>query len=182
MLSVRAATTAIGVSLVGCGGAAAPAAPAVTVQAAPTAEATDTMPRAPQAAAMRWLGTTLESAGHACHLSGETLVCDEKKENVATVGLVWANEQALGPYIGYVASFNWKEPGACEKSAPKLNELSSKFDLLRMTCSDENLVFALTVPLGERSLTAADVKGLTTYFQTLVGTVLRSSGLVPLLK
>ena len=55
-------------------------------------------------------------------------------------------------------------------------------DLLRMTCSDENLVFALTVPLGERSLTAADVKGLTTYFQTLVGTVLRSSGLVPLLK
>jgi len=170
------------VVLAACGGAPAP--PAVSVQSAPaaTTDATDAMPRQPQSAVLQWMKSTLAAGGHACHVTGETLVCDDKKENVPTVGVVWADESNLGPYVGLVASFNWKDPSGCANSMKRLNELNSKFDLLRSSCTDENLVFALTVPLGERSLTAADAKGLTTYFQSLVAAVLRSSDLLPLLK
>ena len=166
----------IACALVSCGGAAAQTpAVSVPVQVAP--------PAAPaEISGLRAVSDVLEHAGHACRMSHETLVCDEKKPNVATFGVVWANEPRLGAYFGFVASFNWKDTNGCASAATKLNELTSKFDLLRSYCTDEHLVFALTVPVGERGTTAGDVRGLATYFQGIVDDVLRSSGLTPLLE
>lgn len=183
---------ALTLALVSCGGApaqthAAPVSPVAPV--APVSPVSQVSPVAPVSAVsppavtgLHAVSEVLEGAGHACRLAGETLVCDEKKANVVTFGVLWANEPRLGPYLGFVASFNWKDANGCASATKKLNELTSKFDLLRSSCTDEHLVFALTVPVGERGVTAGDVRGLVAYFQGVAGDVLRSSGLVPLLE
>jgi hypothetical protein len=170
---VHARALAMLVVLSNCGGAATAAPAQPPANAGPPRTAA--LPRAPQADALHGIQETLQGAGHGCHMVGETLVCDDKNKNEPTVGIVYGTEASLGPYLGFVASFNWKDPTTgCANATKKINELNAKFDLLHASCTSENMVFALTAPIGELGFTSADVRGLMTYFQSLVSTVLRS--------
>jgi hypothetical protein len=160
----------------GCAATPPPAAP-VTL-AAPVTHEPAAIPRGPQADTLRAVTDALNGAGHTCKMSGDTLVCDDKKSGVATIAVVYGSEPALGPYLGLVSSFAWKEANGCATAAQKLVELNAKFDLLRSSCTPQHLIFALTAPIGERGLTGADVRSMVAYFQGVVGNVLASSGLV----
>src|SRR5690348_16341965 len=124
MLATSTKTAALALVLSGCGGAAGAAPPATSEPASVTTTTADTMPRESQADALRWMQKTLAGAGHACHMAGQTLVCDDKKAGVPTLAVAWANEPSLGPYVAYVSSFTWKDPTGCATSAKKLNELN----------------------------------------------------------
>lgn len=136
------------------------------------------IPRAPEATVLRAVGDALNLAGHECKLTTEQVICDEQKSNVATVVVVYAEEPTLGPYLGFVTSFVWKDPNGCADASAKLVELNAKFDLLRSSCTSDRLIFALTAPISERGMTGADVRAMASYFQSVVGNVLASSELV----
>jgi hypothetical protein len=136
------------------------------------------VPRAPQGTVLHAVGDALNGAGHECNVTSEQVICDEQKSNVATVVVVYAEEPTLGPYLGFVTSFMWKEPNGCSDASAKLVELNAKFDLLRSSCTSDRLIFALTAPISERGMTGGDVRAMASYFQSVVANVLGSSELV----
>jgi hypothetical protein len=140
------------------------------------------IPRAPEATVLRAVGDALNGAGHECKATNEQVICDEQKSNVATVAVVYAEEPTMGPYLGFVTSFVWKEPNGCSDAAAKLVELNAKFDLLRSSCTSDRLIFALTAPISERGMTGGDVRSMVSYFQSVVANVLASSELVKAVK
>lgn len=124
---------------------------------------------------IRAVAESLQGAGHSCQLNGDTLICDREKNGTPTVAVVYGTEGTVGPYLGLVSSFTWKDASGCANASKKLVEINGKFDLLHAFCTDENVIFSFTMPMGEAGFTSEDVRHYVTYFQTVVGTVLRSN-------
>jgi hypothetical protein len=128
---------------------------------------------------MQGMVGALKAAGHSCKIDKDgDGICDSDRQGAPTFAVVYAEDQSMGPYMGFVASFRWKDADGCAKHAARLVELTGKLDLLRLSCTPELMTFAMTSPVPERGFTTQDVTRMSASFVQYVRTLLNTTELV----
>jgi hypothetical protein len=137
--------------------------------------------RAPVRAMLQQTSEALVRGGHACRSNNDVVTCDVDDPARPTLA-VSVGESNNDTHLFLIESFFFKVPDACQTLSAKLNDVQLSQDLVRVTCTQQNLVFSIPIFLPEDGLRDADLNRFVDGWQTVVRETLSVAGLVAYLK